>query len=140
MVGVEEVESPACPLGGGRSIQLSYTPTRPCIYLRCPALPRSVVHLRDSIPIAQKAMIIALAALALIAAGPAPAGEDAAHRADRLETEALNRSAANIVARRQQNDDRQQRAYRANMADYTRKMAEWRKREAARLRYNAAQR
>ena len=39
VVGVEEVESPACPLGGGRSIQLSYTPTHRMLYRSEPRLP-----------------------------------------------------------------------------------------------------
>jgi len=81
-------------------------------------------------------MSIILTTAALLLAGPPPPGEDAAHRADRIRTEQLNRSAAAKVIRRQENDTARDRAWRASQADYERQMAAWRKRDAERRRYN----
>jgi hypothetical protein len=77
---------------------------------------------------------IALASMAAAsAAQPALAGEeDAAHRADRLRTEALNRQAAAVARRRDSKigaDGAED--YRAAMDRYERRMAEWRRRVRA---------
>lgn len=69
-------------------------------------------------------------ALALLLATPAFA-EDEAHRLDRLRTEQLNRQAAKAVDRRDNDNDANQRAYRAARSDYERRMAAWRRRVAA---------
>lgn len=87
-------------------------------------------------PLQTKTMSIALTALALLAAGPPPPGEDAAHRQDRLRTEELNRAAAGHVTRRQAADDARYHAWQASQDDYARRMAAWRKRDAERRRYN----
>ena len=69
--------------------------------------------------------------------GPAPAGEDAAHRADRIRTEQLNRAAAAAVVARQQGFAARAADARRARADHDRQMAAWRLREAARQRHNA---
>jgi hypothetical protein len=82
-------------------------------------------------------MSIVLTALLLFAtADPGRAGEDAAHRADRMRTERLNRAAAGVVIRRQASDARLASAHRAARQQYERQMAAWRQRDADRRRYN----
>jgi len=79
-----------------------------------------------------------LLTLALLASDPTSRpGEDAAHRADRLRTEQLNRAAAARVTARQADDSRRNRAWGAKQSEYEQAMAAWRKREATRQRYNA---
>ncbi len=56
--------------------------------------------------------------------------EDAAHRADRLRTQAPNERAAAVVARRDNGNARQREAHRAAEDRYERRMAEWRERVA----------
>ena len=56
--------------------------------------------------------------------------EDAAHRADRLRTQALNERAAAVVSRRDDGNARQRESYRAARDRYERRMAEWRERVA----------
>jgi hypothetical protein len=76
-------------------------------------------------------VMIAALIVATAAASPAYAREDAAHRADRLRTEQLNRSAGAVVdQRRRRNADGQAR-YRNAQADYARRMAAWRAQVAA---------
>jgi len=73
-----------------------------------------------------------LVLLIAIAAASAPAlAEDAAHRADRLRTEQLNRTAAAVVDRRMRRNADGQASYRDAQADYARRMADWRGRVAA---------
>ena len=71
--------------------------------------------------------MLPLLLLSLLSAAP----EDAAHRADRLRTEQLNRDAAAVVARRDTGNSGGQAAYRAARLRYERQMAEWRARVAA---------
>jgi hypothetical protein len=74
------------------------------------------------------AVILLLAA----AAGSVPAkAEDAAHRADRLRTEQLNRAAAAKVDRRIQTNVAAQARFRDARADYAREMRAWRRQVAA---------
>jgi hypothetical protein len=54
--------------------------------------------------------------------------EDAAHRADRLRTQALNEHAHAIVARRNDGNMRSRAEYRAELERYERQRAEWRER------------
>lgn len=94
-------------------------------------------------------MRFVLASLLLLATSAASAQveEDAAHRADRLRTEQLNRDAAAAIARRDRanadllrrdqarNEDQAyretERRYRAARAQYERELADWRERVAA---------
>jgi hypothetical protein len=57
--------------------------------------------------------------------------EDAAHRADRLRTQRLNRAAGLIVSDRNRGNAVAQSRYRTERADYERRMDEWRGRVAA---------
>jgi hypothetical protein len=66
----------------------------------------------------------------LVAAMPLHA-EDAAHRADRLRTEQLNRGAGKVVDQRNRSNAEGQARYRNAQADYARRMAEWRRQVAA---------
>jgi hypothetical protein len=72
---------------------------------------------------------------ALLVLGPvavsAQGGEDAAHRSDRLRTQRLNRAAGSIVSDRNRNNAAAQSRYRAERADYDRRMKEWRRRVSA---------
>ncbi|MDB5689201.1 MAG: hypothetical protein JWL91_1077 [Sphingomonas bacterium] len=74
-----------------------------------------------------------IAALLLLAAadGDARPNEDAAHRADRLRTEQLNRSAGSVVDRRNRRNADGQARYRQAQADYARRMQAWRRQVAA---------
>ena len=73
-------------------------------------------------------MKVVLAAVLL--ASPALAQEDAAHRADRLRTEALNRSVINAGSARARENAREREGYRVARAAYQREMAAWRRRVA----------
>jgi hypothetical protein len=75
-----------------------------------------------------KLLIVPLCLAAL--AQPAFA-EDAAHRADRQRTEALNRQAATAVGKRDARNGDGEQAYRAARERYERRMAEWRRRVQA---------
>ena len=79
---------------------------------------------------------MALFALAMLLGLP-PRGEDAAHRADRIRTEQLNRAAAATVGARDRSFAARAAEARRARADYDRQMAAWRDREAARRRYNS---
>ncbi len=57
--------------------------------------------------------------------------EDATHRADRERTEALNRNVAEGATRRDTANDAAVDRYRAALADYARRRAEWQRRLAA---------
>jgi hypothetical protein len=82
-------------------------------------------------------MPLPLNALLLLAlAAPPPAGEDAAHRADRLRTEQLNRGAIGHVERRQAGDRARLRTWQDKQDEYERAMAARRKRNAERRRHN----
>ncbi|MEH3108003.1 MAG: hypothetical protein PGN09_12215 [Sphingomonas fennica] len=70
-----------------------------------------------------------LFAAALLAATAVPG--DAAHRADRLRTEALNHSAAAAVARRDAANATVRARGRADRADYERRLSAWRRQVAA---------
>jgi hypothetical protein len=80
-----------------------------------------------------RTMKLLLASLFVAAASQAapPAAEDAAHRADRLRTEALNRQAAAAVGKRNARVGRDEGEYRAAMERYERRMAQWRQRVRA---------
>jgi hypothetical protein len=54
--------------------------------------------------------------------------EDAAHRADRLQTERLNRSVSAEVRDRDRANDRERARYEAARAAYRRDMANWQRR------------
>ena len=72
--------------------------------------------------------------LALMMALPLPVAaqaEDEAHRADRRQTEDLNRSVQRSVERRNAADAAKLARYRDATADYERRRAEWRRRVAA---------
>jgi Ni/Co efflux regulator RcnB len=75
-------------------------------------------------------IVIALLIIAAVEA-PAVAGEDAAHRADRLRTEQLNRRAGAVVDRRNGRNAAGQERYRQARADYALKMHAWRRQVAA---------
>lgn len=68
--------------------------------------------------------------LLLVIPTVALAQEDAAHRADRLRTEQLNRQAAEGVARRDRQNARIREGGDAAMSRYQRQLAEWRRRVA----------
>jgi len=72
-----------------------------------------------------------LMVLLLPAATFAQATEDEAHRADRRQTEDLNRSVQRSVDRRNAADAAKLARYRDAAADYERRRAEWRRRVAA---------
>lgn len=76
--------------------------------------------------------LVLLPALSLAAfSALAHAGEeDAAHRADRLRTEQLNRSAAATVERRDRQNARIRKGGDDAMARYQRELAAWRRRVA----------
>ncbi len=74
--------------------------------------------------------MIPLLLLSLMMAAP-DGDEDAAHRADRLRTQALNRQAAEVVARRDAGNGYGQKSYAKARADYDRRMAQWRAQVAA---------
>lgn len=69
--------------------------------------------------------------LALAPAAWAEPEEDAAHRADRLRTAALNRSVARATARHASPDPDAQQRYRAAREQYGRALADWRARVEA---------
>lgn len=73
------------------------------------------------------ARMVRIALLGLILATPALA-EDAAHRADRLYTQSLNRRAAAAIERRDRGVAPSQRSYAQARAKYERDMAAWRAR------------
>ncbi|WP_404713294.1 hypothetical protein [Sphingomonas sp. MMS24-J13] len=65
-----------------------------------------------------------------------PVDEDVAHRADRQQTEALNRRVADDIARRNRANANGQDSYEAATARYARQLQEWRRRvEACRAGY-----
>lgn len=70
-----------------------------------------------------------LIVLVLLAA-PVSAEEDAAHRADRLRTEQLNRQAASVVARRDRQNAQVRKGGDDAMDRYQRELAAWRRRVA----------
>jgi len=70
------------------------------------------------------------ALLAATLPGAASAAEDAAHRADRLRTEALNRQAAEVVARRDRQNAGIRRGGDAANERYQRQLDDWRRRVA----------
>ena len=76
-----------------------------------------------------------LIAILVLWASAASAQEDAAHRADRLRTEQLNRDAAAAVTKRDkrtsQNYDRAMADYDAAQERYQKAMSAWRRRVAA---------
>jgi hypothetical protein len=76
-------------------------------------------------------MRIALASLLLLATPALAQSEDAAHRADRQETAALNRSVTEGAARRDRANAAAIDRYRSAIADYNRRRAEWQRRVAA---------
>lgn len=71
--------------------------------------------------------VLALAVVAMASAAIGQPGEDAAHRADRLRTEALNRHAAAAVAHRDGRNARAEDDYAAARARYERQMQAWRR-------------
>jgi len=73
--------------------------------------------------------VLAVAATASAAIGQS--GEDAAHRADRLRTEQLNRRAAASVAHRDAGNARSKDDYSAARARYERQMRAWRRQVSA---------
>jgi len=75
--------------------------------------------------------MVRLAALLALALTTPALAEDAAHRADRLTTQSLNRRAAAAIARRDRDVGPSQAGYRSARARYEREMAEWRARVAA---------
>jgi hypothetical protein len=81
--------------------------------------------------------LAALLLLSMAAAAPAQqADEDAEHRADRLQTEALNLRVSDDIARRHQTNSRGQDSYKAATARYARQLQDWRRRvEACRAGY-----
>jgi hypothetical protein len=83
---------------------------------------------RGTFPLGTSGTMTLVLALALLAADPP---EDAAHRADRLRTEQLNRAAAAVGARRDQRNADAQADYRAAQVRYEAEMAAWRRRVAA---------
>lgn len=70
--------------------------------------------------------IIAVLLCALPVAMPAQVPEDEAHRQDRLRTEALNRQAAAVVAKRDGRNDAARSDYDDARAAYQRQLARWR--------------
>ena len=70
---------------------------------------------------------IALIALATASAASAQSGEDAAHRADRLRTQDLNRRAAAVVAHRDGRNADAEDAYANARERYERRMEAWRR-------------
>jgi hypothetical protein len=68
---------------------------------------------------------------ALLLLAPPLHAEDAAHRADRLRTEQLNRGAGKVVNQRNRGNAEGQARYRDAQADYARQMASWRRQVAA---------
>lgn len=75
-------------------------------------------------------MIVRLIPLLALLLPSVAHAEDAAHRADRLRTQALNQRAAAAVARRDHGNARQRESYRAARDRYERQMADWRARVA----------
>jgi hypothetical protein len=69
--------------------------------------------------------------VALPVAAPAQTDEDAAHRADRIRTEALNRNAAQAVDRHNASNTATLARYRDALAAYQRAREAWRRRVAA---------
>jgi len=65
------------------------------------------------------------------AAAMAQDSDDAAHRADRLRTRQLNQGAGSKVDHRNRKNAEAQSRYRAERADYERRMEAWRRQVAA---------
>lgn len=76
-------------------------------------------------------ILLPLAMMTSLATPSVAQQEDAAHRADRLRTEQLNRSAAAVVARRDRQNAQVRRRGDDAMDRYQKELAAWRRRVAA---------